>query len=51
MAQISVGPEISTMLVGLKENIHRRIALGPKWQGNKRVGMRSHRTKGLKWII
>lgn len=39
MGQISVDTEISTMLVVLKENIHTRMDLGPKWQGNKSVGM------------
>lgn len=44
MGQICVDPEISTMVVVLEENSHARINLGSKWQGNRCVGMRSHRT-------
>lgn len=47
MGQIPVDPEICTMIVVLKENINTRIDLGQKWQGNKCVGLRSHRTKRI----
>jgi len=55
VGQISVNPEISTMkkIEEQKSNniINSRIDLGLKWQGNKCVGMRSERTKGIAWFI
>lgn len=50
MGQIFVDPGISTMRVVSNNIINTRIDLSPECQGNKRVRIRSGRTKGITWI-
>lgn len=50
VGEFSDDPEISTMMIVPNNITNTRIDLGPKWQGNKCVGVRSDRTKGITWI-